>query len=389
MTTNLSAALDQALAATIGEGPRDARGAVARIETLGGELIWEGAAGRARGDEVSPMDPDRPFHHASIGKTYTAAVILRLMEEGALGEAGLDTALASLGLFQPSVLRRLHICEGVDYSARITLRHLLTHTAGIRDAMIDDPVTIGGPAPGSLIGRMRRENRNPTWVGWNGAKPEDPFAGVLNFYIAEGIGEHALSPPGQRFHYSDTGFVILALLAEHLGQTSLEALLARYIFEPLGLEDTYMAYRTDPPGLGTARQPESDVWAGARPFISENVSLSFDWGGGGTVSTASDLCRFSRGLRDGLVFRRHETYETMTDWIAPPGMALPRLGVGLGYFDTAYAPGELWGHSGAWGAKMFHDPKRGVAFAGTINQSLGRNDWHHHLIEVAASATSP
>jgi D-alanyl-D-alanine carboxypeptidase len=382
---SLAAGLDQHLHGLIGDAPDDIRSAVVRLETLDGALLYEGAAGQARPDTGAPMTPQTPFHHASIGKTYTAVLILQLLEQGALGPDGLDAPLARFGLFAPDTLNRIHAIAGQSHASAITLRQLLTHTAGIKDAMSDDRDGTGGPAPGSLIGRMMGPSgdRAQAWVAWDPARADDAQAGVINFYINEGIGETALSLPGTRFHYSDTGFMILALLAQHLGGQSYAGLLAERIFAPLGLHKTYLAYAADPVTMDAARSSEAEVYAHGTPCLSQGVSLAFDWGGGGTVSTAADLVRFLRGLVAGRLFKRADTYAAMTQWLVPDGLMAPRLGVGLGFFRLKSSQGELWGHTGAWGAKMLYDPHHGIVFAGTINQSAGPGNWHWPFIAAA------
>jgi D-alanyl-D-alanine carboxypeptidase len=279
------------------------------------------------------------------------------------------------------------------YGAGITLRHLLTHTAGLRDAMVDDTDRIGGPAPGSLIGRLMGEDGDPArpWVPWDPSRPDDPDAGLINFFLNSGIAGAALGPPGQAFHYSDTGYVLLGLVLQRVDARPLHEQLREEIFEPLGLHDSYLAYRDDPPGLGAARRPEADCWAEGTPCLSAGVNLSFDWAGGGVVATARDLIAFLRALLGGRLFDRPETLQVLLDWQVPAGLEPPRSGVGLGLFRVQSPCGPLIGHSGAWGAKMFFAPDLDLYLAGTTNQSASPHDWHWQFLETAgrAAVTQP
>ena len=110
------------------------------------------------------------------------------------------------------------------------------------------------------------------------------------------------------------------------------------------------------------------------------MDLSFDWGGGGQVSTMDDLCLFLKGLMSGALFKTSATLASMHEWITPPGLAAPRTGVGLGFFRTSFDGLELWGHSGAWGAKMAYAPAHDLYFAGTLNSTAAPADWHAGLI---------
>ena len=358
--------------------------AVVRIETADGRLIFEGAAGVARPDTGAAMRPSTPIHIASVAKTFTATLVLQLAEEGRLGPRGIDAALADFNVFSPEVLRRLHRRDGVSHAERITLRQLLTHTAGLRDAMVDDAEHCAGPAPGSLIGGLLAPGGNPAraWVPWDAKRPDDASAGVVNFFINRGIADQPLFLPGEGFHYSDTGFVMLGLLVETIDGRSLQTSLRARILEPLGLRNTYLAYR-DEPALGPNRAPEAEVYAGDLPILTSGGNLSFDWAGGGLVSTVSDLATFLRALLGGRLFRSNITLAQMTQWIRPAGLDESRTGVGLGLFRTPIDGAELWGHSGAWGTKLAFEPRSRLVFAGTTNQARSRNDWHHPFILLA------
>jgi D-alanyl-D-alanine carboxypeptidase len=366
------------------DGPAPIASAVVRLESAGGQVLFEGAAGVARPDTCAAMSPLTPFHVASVAKAFTAAVVLQLAEEGRFGRSGLDTRYADFAVFQNEVMQRLHRREGVSLANRITLRHLLTHTSGIRDAMVDDAEHCGGPAPGSIIGELLVPGGNPAraWVPWNPGRADDPYAGVINFFLNRGIADHPIYEPGEGFHYSDTGFVLLGLLVEAIEGRPLHQSLRKRIMQPLGLERTYLAYRDDPP-LGPNRAPESEVLAGVVPVLTSGTSLSFDWAGGGIVTDVAELSVFLRALATGRLFRSAGTWEQMTAWVCPPGLDGSRTGVGLGLFRTACDGAELWGHSGAWGTKMAVEPRSGTLFTGTTNQARSPGDWHHPFIRCA------
>ena len=360
---------------------------LARIERGDGALVFSGAAGVARADHDERLTSTHRFHVASIAKTMTATLLLRQLECGAFGPQGLDAPLAAFDVLPPESMDRLWRDRGGSRSREITLRHLLTHTAGLRDAMVDDATTLDGPAPGSLIGRMMAPGADASraWVPWDGARPHAQDAGVVNFFINSGIADAPLALPGERFHYSDTGFVLLGLLLERVTGLPLHRQMREEIFDPLGLEDTYLAYRDDPRGLGPGRWPEADCWAGQVPCLSAGVNLSFDWAGGGVVSSARSLISFLRALLGGRLFSKPATLASMLDWQVPPGLARPRTGVGLGIFRTESSCGPLVGHSGAWGGKLFYSRDCDLYFAGTTNQSASAPDWHWSLLQLAGS----
>jgi D-alanyl-D-alanine carboxypeptidase len=159
----------------------------------------------------------------------------------------------------------------------------------------------------------------------------------------------------------------------------MHAALRDEVFEPCGMTHSYLAYRDDPQ-LGSARRPEAEVWVDDLACLTSGLDLSFDWGGGGIVSTVTDLSEFLQALLAGRLFKSSETIKAMTGWTVPVGLQRPRTGVGLGLFRIDGPRGELWGHSGAWGGKMFHDPGAGLFFAGTANQASTSTDWYYPFI---------
>ena len=310
------------------------------------------------------MTPDHQFHLASVAKTMTAALLLQLWEEGALGPCGLDATLAGLALFDEEIAARLNMIDGVSYGKKITVRHLLTHTSGIKDAVVDDAAgtahDYGEPAPGSYGARLRKAIpahlacladpacdisplvTSKEWAMWDPACPEDNEAGVINWFLASGTAAASLSPPGEAFHYSDTGYVILGLLSEKLSGKSLHRQWRERIFDPLGMDKSYLAYARDPEP-DTWTYEVSDFYLGDVPYVTGRINVSFDRGGGGVVSTAADVVRFLRALIDGQLFKNSKTLATMLQWRAFPGINSPRAGVGLGIF----AEGKRAGKSGS------------------------------------------
>ncbi len=356
-------------------------GGVARIERLStGEVRFERAAGCLRQSGRAMQVTDR-YHLASIGKTMTATVLLQLAEEGRFGAMGIDSPLVATAALSAAVIDRLLCVDGKSVGKLITLRHLLSHTAGLRDAMEDDHHQLGGPAAGSIIGALMSGQINPLhhWVPWDDSRPDVAQAGVLNWYLHE-VANAGLSQPGTAFHYADTGYVLLGLVIETVLGKPLHQALRERLFAPLNLQNTYLAYTGDPSDLGADRMPESEPWMGQMPCLSTGVSLSFDWAGGGVVSTAAEQATFLRALLQGGLFREASTLSNMTRFAKPEGLGAPRLGVGLGLFHTRLNGIEFVGHSGAWGAKMVAAPAHDLLVTGTLNRADAPNDWHARLV---------
>jgi D-alanyl-D-alanine carboxypeptidase len=400
--------LDEAVAAILEQGdgtnPPGVRNPVFEIWSPGRGFRHSVTMGAARADSDAPMTPDHQFHIASIGKTMTAAIILQLWEEGLLGDEGLDLPLAELGALPAAAISKLHVLNGVSYGEKITIRQMLNHSSGLKDAHIDDANGVaadyGGPAPGSLligfieasqklaadVGGSETEAAFKSWVPWDPQRPDDPQAGIVNYYLNQ-VAHAPVGPPGEQYHYSDTAYVILGLVIERITGQSLHSQLRKRIFDPLGLGHTYLAYATDP-DCAKWEFDLADFYLGPLAAVTAGVNMSFDWAGGGEVSTAGDLNQFLYGLLSGKLFQRAETLEEMTRWTALPGSAKPTLGFGLGIYCNRYSSGiEIRGHGGAWGGMMFYEPASDTYISGSVNQVIGVPPlWQETLFQALRSS---
>jgi D-alanyl-D-alanine carboxypeptidase len=343
---------------------------------------YAGAAGIARVDTGEPMSADHQYYIASVAKAFTAVVIYQLAEEGAFGEAGIDATLAELAVLAPEVMAELHRIDGVSYADSITLRHLLNHTSGLRDLYFDGvdtpvslmPGTVEGAAPDSLIGTVASDNElgiaalvrctmegmpegcdpddylfRQQWLPWDyqawKADRHDRMAGLLNFYLA-GMNENALWEPGEGFHYSDTNYVLLGLVVEELAGNSLHREVHDRILDPLGMDDTDLIGAPYRPTEVYGRRL-AEVWAWNEPAVSGGLDFSFDWGGGGAVSTLEDLARFVRALVAGDLFRDPATLDEML--AVPEGIRGLHYASGFIVFPTGEGPVvHMMGSTGTW-----------------------------------------
>ena len=136
-----------------GDAPDRARSVVLRVDAPSFGISIGAAAGEARPDTHAPMEPGTRYHLASIAKAMTAVLILQLAEEGAFGAAGIEARLAEIDALPEGLVGRLHAFDGRSFGERLTLRHLLTHASGMKDAMIDDGGGVaenGAPRPNSI-----------------------------------------------------------------------------------------------------------------------------------------------------------------------------------------------------------------------------------------------
>jgi CubicO group peptidase (beta-lactamase class C family) len=112
---------------------KDIAHAVLAVERGEGSFRWIGARGEASPGGAA-MRADTPFFIASIDKLFNAAIILKLRERGSVKLE--EPMVAHL---PASVTAGLHRLDGIDYTNRITVRHLLSHTSGLPDWLEDYP----------------------------------------------------------------------------------------------------------------------------------------------------------------------------------------------------------------------------------------------------------
>ena len=337
---HLQQELDQVVARNNGRG-----GGVLQVR-IG--PIWEAWSGASGEMEVggAPMDSGAAFEIASTSKAMTAALLLVLQEEGLV-----DLDLPAATWLPPGTTTGLLVIGGHDYGPEITLRQCLSHTSGLPDYWEDGPYVLPG-INAFLFDYLAAPQR--LWA------PEEilPYVRDLD----------PIGVPGGAWHYSDSGFLLAALVAEEVTGLPLQDALRTRIFEPLGMQDTWLRWRDPDP---------------ARPLLSHRYEAlgdmtllrhnSADWGGGGLASTCEDLHRFLRGIATGDLFQDPSSLEQMQAW-RPTGE--PAIEYGLGLFRVFVAPayGHVWGHDGYGNSFAYYWPERDATLTGTLNQALG-NDW--------------
>ena len=302
--TDVGAEVQAALDSWAADGPG---GAIVLIGDSGGDLV--AAAGHADADGTA-LTPTDELRVGSLTKSFVAVVALQLVDEGALGLDDLVT----------DHMPELTVAEGV------TVRHLLGHRSGIPEH------TDRELAP-AVLADLSRE-----WTS------EEVVALVAD--------QDRDFDPGARFAYSNTNYLIAAMLIERLTRTTLAEQLDERIIEPLGLDGTYLAPTA-------SREPVtgfSNNLPGGNSDASPYLALETAAGGAGAlVSTASDLATFLRALAAGELMS-DESYTAMTAGLAADGTG---LGIFAGTTETAISnAGAIPGFT----AYMEHDPVSGRTF---------------------------
>jgi CubicO group peptidase (beta-lactamase class C family) len=300
---------------------------------------------------------ETPFYTASITKPFTAALVMVLAEQGLLK---IDEHITEY--LPETMLDSLHMLDGTDYTDRIRVQHLLNHTSGLADYFGDDPIS----DVNMLAHVLQQPNR--FW------RPEE-----LIDFTKQRFRPHF--PPGEGFHYSDTGYVLLGLIAEGVTGKDLQELYTEIIFDPLQMDHSFINLRSEPADESTPKMAQ--VYAG--PYnIGGLRSLSADWAGGGLVSTLGDLLRFQTAFHDGSLLKKSSS-NAMKQWTTESSETT--YGFGLRKWETGMsAPeaGEITfiGHTGATGSFMYYSPELDLHLIGTFNQTEESRSIHDFLTRV-------
>lgn len=338
-------AVPEAVAATLQEA-LDAwarvpghRGVTAAVVLTDG-AAWTGAAGLAGPDE--PLRPDHLIGVASITKTMTAAVILQLVDEGVLR-------------LDDSIGRWLDPRQHVDPA--ITLRQLLTHTAGLDNYTLS--AALGAAIDADLDHRF-------------GVEELLAFVGPPSF------------APGERTEYTNTGFLLLGLVAERATGRSIEELYRQRLWTPLGLHAIFMPGVDEPPGPVAAALGRS---GGVVAPLERLSLLSVGQAAFGLYADAATIASWGHAFFAGTVVSPERQAELRA--LVPAAGNIPgETGAGLGVRGYHYLDRPQFGHSGgmALGSSLLlFDPESGVTVAVLMNQ--GQNAGHFllapRLLEIA------
>ena len=338
--TELRAALEVRLQATLDRvRPKLGIPGISATVIFPDGTAWSGATGLADVVGKTPVTAETPFAYASMSKTFTSAVVLQLIAEGRLRLSDRAAALLPPGL--PFVVDR-----------RITIGMLLDHTSGLADYFLN-----------RKIDAVLQRAPTRTWTA----------ADALRF-----VGK-ALSPPGKAWHYSNTNYLLLGIIAERIGGKPLATQVRERLLDPVGLASTWYQAVEDPRGALahgyrfsgtklTARPIDLADGTGIAPFRSVVTAAA---GAGSLAGTSGDLARWARALYRGDVLGPTGTGLLLSDFNRTTGY-LPGVAYGYGVQALSIDGHPSLGHSGrllGFRGAVRHFPVDGLTIAVLTNQS--------------------
>jgi CubicO group peptidase (beta-lactamase class C family) len=316
---------------------KEIAGAVTLVATRERVLQLE-TVGEADIATHAPMKPDTIFWIASMTKPVTGAAVMMMQDEGKLS---VDDPV---GKYIPE-LANLTTPEGK--AAKVTIRHLLTHTSGMAEA----------------TGEQSRAAKT--------------LADLIPAYAAKPLGFE----PGSKWQYCQSGINTAARIVELVSGKNFADFVQERIFAPLGMKDTtFYPSKEQVARLAKSYKLADGKLEEAKVFILEGHDPAsrerYPAANGGLFSTAPDYAKFCRmvlggGRFDGKQYIKAQSVNLMTS-LQTPGIKTgftPGNGWGLGWCVvrepqgvTAMLSPDSYGHGGAYGTQAWIDPQKGVIY---------------------------
>ena len=277
----------------------NAPGAVFLI-SKNGNIIYKKAFGLANIELNAPMKTDNVFKIGSITKQFTAIAILMLLEQDKLNLTDQITK------FIP------------DYPTngnKITIHHLLTHTSGIKDY-----TRVKG------INAISQKNMSPSeLIDFSKNEPID--------FI-----------PGEKYKYSNSGYVILGYIIEKITGKSYANFIENQIFKKVKMTASKYASQKEIIKKRASGYQKKDLYTNRMDF---NLSLAYS--GGGLMSTVLDMFKWQEAIKNNVLINKETTKKAFTNYTLNNG---EHINYGYGWHIKTIDNNKTFEHGGAiWGFK--------------------------------------
>ena len=270
--------------------------------------VWQGASGMAIIEDGTPLQPCHFAYSASVGKTYCAAAIMLLVENGQLKlDDKINTYLSA------------SLCDKIANGNEATIRQLLNHTAGIPN--VDDDPNFGTMLFNNPYGLNR--------------------ANILSFIY----NEKALNKPGEAYHYSSTGYELLTLIIDNVTGKSHVNFYRESLFVSNNLSNTF--YK-EPYSTLSERLPNNYFERYGNGKIENISKINFHLqneltGSDGIIATIADYGLFLEKLLNHEIVSSTSLSE-MKEFIPTDNSHTEGYGLGLRIRNSKY--GSYIGHGG-------------------------------------------
>jgi len=262
-----------------------------------GRVLVKKSYGLADLEKQAKASPKTNYRLASVSKQFTATAILLLTERGKLS---LEDDLTKFFQNFPA------------YGQAIRVRHLLNHTSGL--------------------------------LAYEDLLPSDLQEPVVDADVLKVLAEqnHTYFAPGSQFRYSNSGYALLACIVERVSGMSYAQFMARNIFRPLGMKETFLTRRDRITGNRRAFGYSKKDGAWTR---TDQSTTSFVLGDGGVYSSLEDLQKWEAALAGAKLLPKKTLEEMMTLTIASKEESAE--GYGYGWFTGKHGREPAVWHTGS------------------------------------------
>ena len=294
-----------------------------------GEYIHSKGYGLANLEHEIPIGMDTIFRIGSVSKQFTTMAIAILEEKGQLS-------------FDDEM--KTHIPDLVDYEEEVTINHMIHHYSGLGDYEYMD-------YPGRFKNAVGDEFR---W-GNEDYLTNKEFHGMIKTLPL-------IRKPEKKFHYSNTGYVLLALVAENASGMSLRKLAEKEIFNPLGMDDSFFNDDVNLPFKNRA-----DAYTPIKGSSEYKINVTnLSWiGDGGVYTSLNDFIKWDQNFyqnklgngNESLIQTMEMTFEETKAIKKNQKMDKERENENTYAFaqNLAYYNGfKRWSHSGSWVGWLAH-----------------------------------
>lgn len=315
----------------------DATGIMIHVESPDNDISWTSAVGIANKKNKAHLNKKQPVLIASNTKTYVAVAILKLVENGALK---LDEPIHKL-LNKKSA-------QGFSKAGynlnEITIRHLLSHTSGIKDFVTDE------------------------YFEFVKQHPKYQWTRVEQIAKSINLGE-PLALAGKKFSYGDINYLLLTEIIENKTQQPFYTAIRNLInYKRFRLNNTWF--------IDLEKQPETSnslacQYSNKYKWDSHNLNPSWDlYGGGGLVATTKDVALFFQALFEGRIIEDKQLLKEMYSYVLPKEESNYCLGVR----NIPFNDYRVYYHGGFWGTDVIYIPEINTSIAIFTLQKDKRND---------------
>ena len=293
------------------------------------------------GRNDTKIDSDYQFNAASITKTMVATILLQLEEEGRLNISDMaGKYLNDIGFLK---FRKFHYFKRKPYADSVTVEMLLNHTSGIADIFTDAAIRFN-------ISVLLHKQRQFT--------PEK----VIKRYFRYRLNRKAFNRPGEGYHYSDINYMLLGFIIEKVTGKKLYEAIRERIITPLNLKNTYFEFYE--PKQGNLKRIDAFL---NRINMTAKINTSYEWAGGGIVSTTQELAAFITELFNGKFFTSSTTLDKMKNTSQSEKFGAT---YGLGLIRYEIDEIAFYGHGGFYGSLMVYDPVNRLVLCANIGQAI-------------------